>query len=193
MSSDFHFENAANVKKNNVVDLEGMLCVVLSVENTYPGKGTPTTQIDARRIDTGLKTSRRFRTDDKIPVAHITKGDYTYLYEDGSMLVFMNTKTFEQVEVPKPIMGDSVAYLQENMEVKISLHGETPLTVDLPQNVILEVVETEPTTQGQTAASSYKPALLSNGVRTTVPPHVVTGTRIVIATEDGSYVERAKD
>jgi elongation factor P len=191
--SDFHNENAANVKKNNVVNLEGALCVVLSVESTYPGKGTPTTQIDARRIDTGVKTSRRFRTDDKIQVAHISKDDYTYLYEEGSSLVFMNVRTFEQVEVPKTVMGDSVAYLQENMEVKVSLHGETPISVELPASVILEVVETEPTTQGQTAASSYKPAILSNGVRTTVPPHIAVGTRVVVSTEDGSYMERAKE
>jgi elongation factor P len=190
---DFSRTDAAAIKKNNVVNLDGALCVVLSAETTYPGKGTPTTKIDARRIKDSVKVSRSFRTVEQIEVAHIDKAEGQYLYEADGSLVFMNAKTFEQIYVPKAVMGNSLPYLQENMDVNIIMHGETPLSVELPQNVILEIVETEPTTQGQTATSSYKPALLSNGVRTSVPPHIASGTRVVIATEDGSYVERAKE
>jgi elongation factor P len=105
----------------------------------------------------------------------------------------MNGETFEQVSVPKDVIGDQAAYLQENMTVHLSLHDGVPVAIELPQRVTLEVVDTEPVTKGQTASSSYKPAVLSNGVRTGVPPHVGVGTRIVVMTEDGSYVERAKD
>ena len=106
----------------------------------------------------------------------------------------MNNENYDQVQVPKEIVGSAAPYLQENMTVKLSLHGMNPVAITMPQRATLEVVETEPVTKGQTASSSYKPAILSNGVRTAVPPHVVRrDTRIVVMTEDGSYVERAKD
>src|SRR2546421_12804915 len=105
----------------------------------------------------------------------------------------MNTDTYDQLQVPKAIIGNAAPYLQENMTVKLSLHGVIPVAMQLPQRATLEVVETEPVTKGQTASSSYKPAILSNGVRTMVPPHVAAGTRIVVLIEDVSYVERAKD
>ncbi len=105
----------------------------------------------------------------------------------------MDQENYEQVTVPGDVIGDGVAYLQESMIVKLGLFNGVAVTVSLPQRVILEITETEPVTKGQTASSSYKPAILSNGVRTAIPPHVTAGTRVVINTEDGSYVERAKD
>jgi elongation factor P len=105
----------------------------------------------------------------------------------------MNTDNYDQLQVPVDLIGSAAPYLQENMAVKLSIHGATPVAIQMPQRATLEVVETEPVTKGQTASSSYKPAVLSNGVRTAVPPHISTGTRIVVMTEDGSYVERAKD
>src|SRR5258708_20677454 len=105
----------------------------------------------------------------------------------------MNTENYDQVQVPKDIVGNAAPYLQENMQVKLSLHDAVPVAIQMPQRATLEVVETEPVTKGQTASSSYNPAILSNGVRTAVPPHIGTGTRIVVMTEDGSYVARAKD
>ena len=105
----------------------------------------------------------------------------------------MNPDSYDQVQVSKDVVGDAAAYLQENMTVKLSVYEGVPVSIQLPQRATLEVVETEPVTKGQTASSSYKPAMLSNGLRTTVPPHVVAGTRIVVSTADGTYVERAKD
>src|ERR1043166_197146 len=125
--------------------------------------------------------------------ATIEDHNYNYLYEDSDGFHFMNAENYDQVQVPKDVIGNAAPYLQENMTVKLSLHGAVPVAVQLPQRATLEVVETEPVTKGQTASSSYKPAKLSNGVRTMVPPHIGTGTRIVIMTEAGSYVERAKD
>ncbi len=184
---------ASQVRKGNVVEVEGQLYVVLSAENFHPGKGTPTTQIDMRRISDGIKTSQRYKTTEQIERAFVEDHDYQYLFQDGDGFTFMNGETFDQVHVPKEIVGDYAPYLQENMTVRLSMHEGVPIAIELPQRVTLEVVETEPTMKGQTASSSYKPALLSNGVRTLVPGHIVPGTRIVVMTADGSYAERAKD
>jgi elongation factor P len=184
---------ASQVRKGNVVEHEGQLYVVLTAENFHPGKGTPTTQIDMRRISDGVKVSQRFKTTEQVERAFIDDQDFQYLYEDGDGFTFMNGETFDQVHVPRDIVGDQAAYLQENMTVRLSLHEGVPVAIELPQKVTLEVVETEPAMKGQTASSSYKPAVLSNGVRTTVPPHIAPGTRVVVMTADGAYVERAKD
>ena len=184
---------ASSIRKGNVIDMDGKLYVVLSAENIHPGKGTPVSQIEMRRISDGVKVSERFKTTDQVERATIEDRDFNYLYEDGDGFHFMNNETYDQVLVAKDIVGSSAPYLQENMKVKLSLHDNNPVSITLPQRVTLEVVETEPVTKGQTASSSYKPAILSNGVRTGVPPHIGVGTRIVVMTEDGSYVERAKD
>jgi len=185
---------ASQVRKGNVLEGEdSKLYVVLSAENFHPGKGTPTTQIDMRRISDGIKVSVRYKTTDQVERAFVETHAYQYLYEDSDGFVFMNPQNYEQVTVPRDVIGDQSVYLTENMEVMLQLFNGAPISVELPQRVTLEVTETEPAMKGQTAASSFKPALLSNGVRTSVPPHIVTGARIVVMTEDGSYVERAKD
>ena len=185
---------ASQVRKGNVLeDEDGKLYVVLSAENFHPGKGTPTTQIDMRRISDGIKVSVRYKTTDQCERAFVETVPHTFLYEDGDGYVFMNPDNYEQVTVPRDILGDQSVYLQESMECMLSLHNGVPIAIELPARVTLEVVETEPVVKGQTAASSFKPALLSNGVKTSVPPHIVSGTRVVVMTGDGSYVERAKD
>lgn len=184
---------ASSIRKGNVIEQNGQLYVVLSVENIHPGKGTPVSQIEMRRISDGVKISERYKTTDQVERATIEDRNYNFLYEDGDGFHFMNAETYDQVQVPKDVVGSSAPYLQENMTVKLSMHDVVPVAITLPQRVTLEVVETEPVTKGQTASSSYKPAMLSNGVRSAVPPHVGVGTRIVVLTEDGSYVERAKD
>jgi len=184
---------ASSIRKGNVIEQDGKLYVVLSAENIHPGKGTPVSQIEMRRISDGVKVSERYKTTDQVEKATIEERNFNYLYEDGDGYHFMNSETYDQVQVPKDIVGTGAAYLQENMTVKLLMHDTTPVAIQLPQRVTLEVVETEPVTKGQTASSSYKPALLSNGVRTQVPPHVTAGTRIVVMTEDASYVERAKE
>ncbi|HZW46102.1 MAG TPA: elongation factor P, partial [Microvirga sp.] len=116
-----------------------------------------------------------------------------YLYHDGDNYVFMNPDTYDQIPVPADVIGEEAVYLQEGMVCKVSVFNGVAVGIELPQRVTLEVTETEPTMKGQTASSSYKPATLSNGARTMVPPHIAAGTRIVVMTADGSYVERAKD
>jgi elongation factor P len=184
---------ASSIRKGNVIEQDGKLYVVLTAENIHPGKGTPVSQIEMRRISDGVKISERYKTTDQVERATIEDHNFTYLYEDADGFHFMNAETYDQVQVPKDIVGNAAPYLQENMVAKLSLHDMVPVAITLPQRVTLEVVDTEPVTKGQTASSSYKPAMLSTGVRTGVPPHVGVGTRIVVMTEDGSYVERAKD
>ena len=184
---------ASQIRKGNVVEVDGQLYAVLSSENFHPGKGTPTTQIDMRRICDGIKVSQRYKTTEQLERAFVEDQDFQYLYDDGEGFTFMNGESFEQVSVPKDVVGDQAPYLQENMTVRLSMYDGVPIAIELPQRVTLEVVETEPTMKGQTASSSYKPAVLSNGVRTLVPGHIVPGTRIVVLTADGSYAERAKD
>jgi elongation factor P len=184
---------ASSLRKGNVVDKEGKLYVILSAENIHPGKGTPVTQLDMRRISDGVKVSERYRTTEQVERAYVEDREFQYLYQDGDGFHFMNPETYDQIAIPKDIIGDQAAYLQENMKVMLSTHEGAVVAIELPQRTTLEVVETEPTMKGQTASSSYKPALLSNGARTMVPPHIAPGTRIVVMTADGSYVERAKD
>ena len=184
---------ASSLRKGNIVDIDGKLYVILSAENIHPGKGTPVTQLDMRRISDGVKVSERYRTTEQVERAYVEDREYQYLYQDGDGYHFMNAETYDQVAVPADIVGDQAVYLQEGMKVMLSVHEGVPVAIELPQRAVLEVVETEPTVKGQTASSSYKPAVLSNGVRTMVPPHIATGTRIVVMTADGSYVERAKD
>jgi elongation factor P len=184
---------ASSVRKGNILDVDGKLYVVLSAENIHPGKGTPVSQLEMRRISDGVKISERYKTTDQVERAFVEDRDFNFLYQDGDGFHFMNNETYDQIQVSSDIVGDFAPYLQENMTVKLSMHEGTPVSIQLPQRATLEVVDTEPVTKGQTASSSYKPAKLSNGVRTMVPPHVTTGTRIVVMTEDGSYVERAKD
>ena len=182
---------ASSLRKGSVVDMDGKLYVVLNAENIHPGKGTPVTQLNMRRISDGV--SERYRTTEQVEKAFVDQRDHTFLYQDGEGFHFMNPETYDQLTAGADVVGDAAPYLQENMVVTLSTHNDVPIALELPRLATLEIVETEPSVKGQTASSSYKPALLSNGVRTNVPPYIAVGTRVVILTEDGSYVERAKD
>ncbi|RAK52480.1 elongation factor P [Phenylobacterium deserti] len=185
--------SASSLRKGNVVDLEGKLYVVLSAQNIHPGKGTPVTQLDMRRISDGVKVSERYRTTETVERATVDDRPYQFLYQDGEGFHFMNPETYDQVVAAEDMVGDAAPYLQDGMQVMLSTHEGVPIAIELPRLATFEVVDTEPTVKGQTASSSYKPAILSNGLKTMVPPYITTGTRIVVLTEDGSYQERAKD
>ncbi len=186
---------ASDVRKGNVLEHEdGKLYVVMSHETFRPGKGTPTTTIVMRRIIDGVKTTVTHKTTDALEKAFVEEVKHTYLFDDGDAgLVFMNPTTYEQVHLTRDMVGDAADYLAPEMEVHLTMFEGQALSIELPPRVSLEIVETEPVVKGQTASSSYKPAKLSNGVKTMVPPHIEAGTRVVVSTEDGSYVERAKD
>jgi elongation factor P len=184
---------ASSLRKGAVVDMDGRLYVVLTVDNIHPGKGTPVTQLNMRRISDGVKVSERYRTTEQVERAFVDQRDHTFLYQDAEGFHFMNPESYDQVVASPDVIGDAAPYLQENMTVQLSTHNDIPIAIELPRTMILEVVDTEPSVKGQTASSSYKPALLSNGIKTTVPPYIAVGVRVVILAEDNSYQERAKD
>ena len=184
---------ASSLRRGAVVDMEGRLYVVLTAENIHPGKGTPVTQLAMRRISDGVKVSERWRTTEQVERAFVDDRNYTFLYQDGEGYHFMQPETFDQVVVSEDVVGDSASWLQDGMIVTLSTHEGVPIALELPRLVTFEIVETEPAVKNQTASSSYKPAILTNGARIMVPPYIAVGTRVVILTEDGSYQERAKD
>lgn len=185
---------ASNIRKGNVIEHEdGQLYVVLKAESFRPGKGTPTTTIEMRRISDGIKTVVTTKTTDQHERAFVEDVKHTYLYQDGDDFVFMHPETFEQITVPGGMVGDNAPFLQENMECFLKMFEEKPVAIELPARATYTIEETEPVVKGQTASSSYKPAMLDIGVRIMVPPHIDAGTRVVVNLEEGTYMERAKD
>lgn len=184
---------ASSLRKGNVVEIGDKLYVVLTAENFHPGKGTPVTQINMRRISDGTKVSERWKTTDQVERAHVEDNEYDFLYADGEGYHFMEPNTFEQITVTEDVIGDAKVYLDDGMKVFLKTYNGVAIAIELPQKMVVEITETEPVVKGQTASSSYKPATVSNGLRVMVPPHISAGTRIVINTDDNSYVERAKD
>ena len=184
---------ASSLRKGSVVDLGGKLYVVLTAQNIHPGKGTPVTQLDMRRISDGVKVSERYRTTEQVERAFVDEREYQFLYNDGDGYHFMEPSTYDQVTVPDDVVGDMKLYLQDGMLVHISTHEGVPIALELPARVTLEITETEPVVKGQTASGSYKPAMLSNGTRIMIPTYITAGTKVVVNTESGEYMERAKE
>ncbi len=184
---------ASSLRKGNVVEMDGKLYVVLLAETYRPGKGTPTTSVDMRRISDGVRVSERWKTTDQVEKATVDERDYDFLYEDSEGFHFMQPETYDQVVVTEDVMGGNKPYLQEGLRCYLKTFEGVPIAIEVPQKITVEITETEPVVKGQTASSSYKPAMTSNGLRVMVPPHIGPGTRIVINTDDDSYVERAKD
>ena len=186
--------NGNAIRPGMVIEHQGRLWRAVKIQHTQPGKGGAYLQVELKDLQSGSKLNERFRSSETVERATLEQRDYQYLYNDGAMYTFMDGETFEQIELNADDIGeDQIPYLQESMTVEIEFHDGTPLGMKLPATVVLEVTEADAVVKGQTASSSYKPATLDNGVRTLVPPHIETGTRVVINTEDGSYVERAKD
>jgi elongation factor P len=185
--------NANTLRKGNVIEYEGKLWLVVKNELLSPGKGAAVAQVEMRDVRAGTKNNVRFRTQEQVERVRLEQDEYQFLYANGDEFNFMNNTTFEQITVTREIIGYPASFLQEGMKCEIeSFEGEV-LSVTIPDTVILEIAEADPVIKGQTATTSYKPAVLSNGVKVQVPPHVEAGVRIVVRTEDGSYVERAKD
>ncbi len=183
---------ANQMRPGMVIEYNGKPCVVIDYELVIPGKGNATIQVKMRDVATGVKTEQRWRTADFVEKLMSEDRDCQYLFSDGTDLTFMMTDTYDQFTVPKELLGDRAAYLQDNMEVVVQFIEDKPVGVELPAKVIQTVVETEPVIKGQTVSSSYKPAVLDNGLRIGVPPFVATGDKIVVSTIDNTYVERAK-
>jgi elongation factor P len=181
------------IRAGNVLEYKDKLWVTTKVEHINPGKGGAFVGIEAKDLRTGTRLQERFRSGETIDKVRIDAHECTFLFAEGDLYTFMDKETFEQISMNKELIGDQAKFLQDGMEVTVSLYETTPVEIELPKHVTLRIVEADPVVKGQTAASSYKPAILENGARVMVPPHIEKGTRVVVATADASYVERAKD
>ena len=184
---------ASSLRKGHVDEQDGKLHVVLTAENVHPGKGNSVTNVNMRRMIDGVKVVGRWRTVEMVEKADVDEREYQYLYQDGEGFHFMDPVSYEQLAVSEDVIGEQGAFLADSMLVYLKTFDGAAIAIELPARVTLEIVETEPVVKGQTASSSFKTAKLSNGVKTMVPPHIGVGTRVVVMTEDASYVERAKD
>jgi len=179
-------------KVGMTIRYEGETYRIAEFQHVKPGKGGAFANVEAKNLETGNKLNERFRSEDKVERVTLEQKDFSYLFDNGDSLVFMDDATYEQIELQKDWVGDErIPYLQEGMKVVIEMHEDRPIGLELPEQVTLEVAETEPTVKGQTASSSYKPAKANNGVRIMIPPYMGVGERIVVDTSTGEYVRRA--
>ncbi|MGB1146252.1 MAG: elongation factor P [Alphaproteobacteria bacterium] len=184
--------NGNAIRPGNIIEHKGRLMRAVKLQQVKPGKGGAFAQIELKDIRDGTKMNERFRADESVERVRLDQVEYQYLYADGDMLTFMHMETYEQIELNADLVGEPLPFLQENMEVTIELYEEEPISVSLPESVVLEITEADAVVKGQTASSSYKPAMLENGVKIMVPPHIEAGTKVVVNTADGTYMERAK-
>lgn len=183
--------NGNEIRPGNVIQHKGALWVAVKTQHVKPGKGPAYAQVELKNVTEGTKLNERFRSSETVERVRLEQQEFQFLYAEGDMLVFMNTDTYDQIELPKKFLEERAAFLQEGMKVSIESHEGKPLGITLPDQVTLQVVEADPVVKGQTAASSYKPAMLENGVRVLVPPFVVAGEKVVVDTNELTYVRRA--
>ena len=183
--------NGNEIRPGNVIEHDGGLWVAVKTNAVKPGKGGAYNQVELKNLINGTKLNERFRSAETVERVRLEQKDFTYLYEQGDSLVFMDDESYEQLELQKDFVGDRAAFLQDGMKVTVELYEEKPIGVTLPDQVTLQVAEADPVVKGQTAASSYKPAVLENGIRVMVPPFIAAGERIVVDTNDITYVRRA--
>ena len=184
--------NGNAIRPGNVIQHAGGLWVAVKTAHVKPGKGGAFAQVELKNLIDGRKLNERFRSSDTVERVTLEQKTFSYLYEQGDSLVFMDQATYDQIELNKDFVGeDQIRFLHDGMEVTLEFHEERPIGIELPESVVLEVVETEPTVKGQTASGSYKPAKASNGMRIMIPPYMGEGERILVSTETGEYLRRA--
>jgi elongation factor P len=183
--------SGVDIRPGNILEYEGGIWKVAKIQHTQPGKGGAYMQVEMKNLIDGRKTNVRFRSADTVEKVRLDTKDYQFLYEDGDQLVFMDKDTYEQINLPSDLLGDARPFLQDGMEVMLELWDERPISVELPNHVEATIVEADAVVKGQTASSSYKPAMLDNGVRIMVPPHIESGTRIVVDVYEQAYVGKA--
>ncbi|MCB2048036.1 MAG: elongation factor P [Novosphingobium sp.] len=183
--------SGVDIRPGNILEYEGGIWKVAKTQHTQPGKGGAYMQVEMKNLIDGRKTNVRFRSADTVEKVHLETKDFQYLYADGDSLVFMDTDTFDQINLDSDLIGDAAAFLQDGMTVMLEMYEERPISVQLPEQVEAEIVEADAVVKGQTASSSYKPAILDNGVRVMVPPHIESGTRIIVDVYDRTYVSKA--
>jgi elongation factor P len=180
------------IRPGVMISHEGGLWMAVKCQAVKPGKGGAYNQVELKNVISGTKLNTRFRSDEGVEEIYLEKKDFQYLYESGDMLTFMDTATYDQIEIEKDFVGDQAQFLQDGMKVLVQVYEGKPIGIKLPQHVTLEVVEADAVMRGGTAAPSYKGAVLENGLKIQVPPFINVGTKVIISTEDGAYVRRAE-
>ncbi len=183
--------NGNEIRPGNVIQHNGGLWVAVKTQAVKPGKGGAFNQVELKNLIDGSKLNERFRASETVERVRLEQKKHQFLYQNGDMLTFMDLNSYEQIELPKDFVGERVAFLQDGMQVTVEFHEDRPIGISLPDQVVLQITETEPTVKGQTAASSYKPALLENGLRIMVPPFIETGEKVVVDTSEAAYLRRA--
>jgi elongation factor P len=184
--------NAVEIRPGNILEWDGGLWRAVKIQHTQPGKGGAYMQVELKNLIDGRKSNNRFRSAETVEKVRLDTKDFQFLFIDGDMLVFMDKDNYEQISLPKDMLGDAAAFLEDGMDVVLELYDDRPISVQLPDTVIALIVEADAVVKGQTASSSYKPAVLENGVRVMVPPHIGAGTRIVVDVYAQEYVKRAE-
>lgn len=183
--------NGNEIRPGNVIEHKGTLWMAVKTEHVKPGKGPAYLQVELKNVTEGTKLNERFRSSETVERVRLEQNDHQFLYAENDMLVFMDTENYEQVSIPKELLGERAAFLQDGMQVVVESYEERAISVTLPNQVTLEVTEAEPVVKGQTAASSNKPAILENGIRVMVPPFVGAGEKIIVDTNEMTYIKRA--
>ncbi len=183
--------SGVDIRPGNIIEYEGGIWRAIKTQHTQPGKGGAYMQVEMKNLIDGRKTNVRFRSAEIVERVRLDTKDFTFLYPEGDSLVFMDKESFEQVQLPRDLLGEAAAFLTDGMDVMMELYEDRPISVQLPDQVEATIVEADAVVKGQTASSSYKPALLENGVRIMVPPHIESGTRIVVDVYEQTYVRRA--
>lgn len=183
--------NGNEIRPGNVIEHQGGIWVAVKTQAVKPGKGPAYNQVELKNLITGTKLNERFRSSETVERVRLEQKDYQFLYVQDDMLVFMDIESYEQLEIPRDFVGERAAFLQDGMTVMVESHEGRSIGVSLPDQVTLTIAEADPVVKGQTAASSYKPAILENGVRVMVPPFITAGERIIVDTNELTYVRRA--
>lgn len=184
--------NAVEIRPGNILEYEGGLWRAVKIQHTQPGKGGAYMQVEMKNLIDGRKNNVRFRSAETLEKVRLDTKDFQFLFAEGDTLTFMDKETYEQVSLDSGILGDAAAFLQDGMDVVMELWEDRPISVQLPDTIEAVIVEADAVVKGQTASSSYKPAILENGVRIMVPPHIESGTRIVVDVYEQAYVKRAE-
>ena len=179
------------ISPGTLINFDGGLWIAVKTQKVKPGKGGAYNQVELKNVTSGTKLNQRFRSDEAVDEAVLDKKDFQFLYATGDMLTFMDMETYDQIELATDFVGDQAQFLQDGMKTLVQMYEDKPIGIKLPVQVVLTVTEADPVLKGGTAAPSYKNAVLENGMRILVPPFIATGERIIVATEDGSYVRRA--
>ena len=183
--------NGNEIRPGYVLEHENGLWAAVKVNHVKPGKGGAFAQVELKNLRDGRKLNERFRSEDKVERVTLENKDQQFLYENDGMLVFMDSETYEQTELPADLLGERRPFLQDGMMATVEYFGDEALSMRLPQKVRCRIVETEPVQKGQTAANSFKPAILDNGVRIMIPPFIRVDEEIIVHTELLEYSERA--